>query len=176
MNRSHDRSQGTYRNHHLLRSNIENTNMGNILSSLSRQGRKLKDRLKGRRHKRDGKGTNVAGERDDLSGSVLRPGPSVAAGGHGAEGSRTITDVPQVRSRDRPPQPEPVPADGSDDNDPRERGANVDEKGVGRGHSRLDSDVGAAVESRPSREVEQVDPSPSDPSIPHSAKPDGTWM
>ena len=148
--------------------------MGNVLSSVSRKGRKLKDRLKGKKHKRDGEGANTAGERDDSPGSLLRPESRVAAGGHDVGGSRTSTDVPQVRSRDQSTQPKPVPTGGNDDDDFQRRGANVDEKEVSQGHSRLDPDVGAAVGSGPSREAEEVEPSPSVPSILHSGKPDGT--
>ena len=147
--------------------------MDKILSSLSNQGRKLKDRLKGRKHKRGRKGADTAGERGTSPGSLLQPGPSVAAGGHDGEGGRTTIDVPQVRSRDRSPQPEPVPPHESDDDDPQGREANVDEKRVSRGYSHLDPGVGV-VGSGLSREVDQVDPSPSPPSIPHSGKPGGT--
>ena len=132
--------------------------MDDILDSLSRQGRKFKDRLKGKKHKRSGKGASTAGERGDSSGSLLRPEPHVVTGGHDGEGSRAGTDVLQVRSRDQFPQPEPVPAGGNVDDDLRRREANVDEK----------EDM---VGSGPSRETEQVEPSPSVPSIPHSGKP-----
>ena len=148
--------------------------MDEFIHSLSRQGRKLKDRLKGNKHKRDRKGANTAGERGDSSGSLLRPEPRVVAGGRDGEGSRTSADVPQVRSKDRSSQPEPMPTGGNDDDDDLWRGeANVSEKEVSREYSRLDPDVGAVVGSRPSREVEQGDP-PSDPPIPHNGKPEDT--
>ena len=70
--------------------------MEKMLDSFSRQGRKLKDRLKGGKHKRDGKGADTAGERDDPSGSFLRPEPHVTTGGHDGEGNRTSTGVSQV--------------------------------------------------------------------------------
>ena len=148
--------------------------MEKFIDSLSRQGKKFKDQLKGKRHKRDREGANTAGERDDSSGSLLRPESRVAVGSHDAEGSRISIDVPQVRSRDQSPQPKPVPTGGTDDDDFQRRGANVDEKDVSPGHSLLDPDVGAAVGSGPSRKAEQAESSPSVPSIAYSGKPDGT--
>ena len=144
--------------------------MDDILDSLSRQGRKLKDRLKGKKHKRGGKGASTAGERGDSSGSLLRPEPRVVAGGQDGEGSRASTDVPQVLLRDQFPQPKPVPAGGNGDDNLRRREANVDEKEVSQKDSHLEPDF--VMGSGPSQETEQVEPSPSAPSIPHSGKPD----
>ena len=142
--------------------------MDDILDSLSRQGRKLKDRLKGRKHKWDRKRANTTGERGDPLGLLLQPEPHVAAGGHDGEGSRTSIDVPQDHSRDWSPQPESMPTDGSNDDSLKTREANFDKKKVSQGDSHLDPDVKIVVGSRLGREVKQVDPSPSAPSIPHS--------
>ena len=147
--------------------------MDEFIDSLSRQGRKLKDRLKGKRHKRDRKGTSTAGERGDSSGSLLRLEPRVVAGDHDGEGSGTTTGVPKVRSKDRPPQPKSMPTGRNNDSD-LQRELNVDEEGVSQRDLSLDPEVEAAVGSGPSREVEQVEPTPTVPSIPHSGENDGT--
>ena len=140
------------------------------MEEISRQQRKFKDRFKRIRDERVREGANTAGKRDDSSGSLLRPDSRVAAGGHDGEGSRTSTDVPQLRSRDQSQQ-KPVPTGGNDDDDLQKREANVDEKEVSRKDSHLKPAV--VVGSGPSREAEKVEPSLSVPSIPHSGKPDG---
>jgi hypothetical protein len=134
--------------------------MDDILDSLSKKGKKFKDKLRGKKHKPDRTGVDAAGEIASSSGSLLRPEPHVAAGGHDGEGNRTSTDVQQDRSRDQSPQPEPMPAGGSDD-DRQRREADVDQKEVSQRHSHLDPDVEVVVDSGPSREVERVHPSPS---------------
>ena len=146
--------------------------MGNILSSLSRQGRKLKNRLRGKKHEPDRAGANAAGERVDSSGSLLELEPRIVASGHDGEESGTSTDGPRVRSMDRI-QPEPMPA-GRSDKVPQRREVNINRKEIGQRHSRLDPDSEVAVDSRPSREVERVYPSPSTPSIPPIGEPDST--
>ena len=141
--------------------------MDDIFDSLSKKGRKLKDRLRGRKHKPDRTGANTPGEIADSSGSLLQPEPRIVAGSHDGEGNRTSTDVQQDHSRDPSPQPEPTPADGGDD--ARQRGeADVDQKGLSKNHSRLDPDVEVVVDSGASQEVEQVHPSPS------TGEPDST--
>ena len=132
--------------------------MDDILDSLSKQGRKLKNRLKGKKHKSDRVGANTPGESPG-SGSFLQPEPHLVASGCDGEGDRAGADVQQDRSRDRSPQPEPVPAGGDDDRQGGE--ADVNEKEVSQGHSRLDSDDEAAVGSGAGGEVERVYPSPS---------------
>ena len=141
--------------------------MDNILDSLSKKGKKLKDRLRGKKHKPDRTGANTPGEIAGSSGSLLRPEPRIVAGGHDGEESRTSTDVQQDRSRGPSPQPEPTPAGGGDD--AQQKGeADVDEKEVSQSHSRLDPDVEAVVDSGASQEVERVYPSPS------TGEPDST--
>jgi len=131
--------------------------MDGILDSLSKQGRKLKNRLKGKKRKSDRARTDIAGESAG-SGSFLRPEPHVVAGSRDGEGDRTSTDIPQNRSRDRSPQPEPVPAGGDDG---RQRGeADINEKEVNQNHSRLDPDVEVVVGCGAGGEVERVYPSP----------------
>jgi len=134
--------------------------MDNMLDSLSKKGRKLKDRLRGKKHKPDRTGANTPGGIAGSSGSLLRPEPRIVAGGHDEEGNRTSTDVQRDLSRDQSTQPEPMPAGGDDDT--RQRGeADVDEKEVSQNHSRPGLDVGVVVGSGASREVERVHPSPS---------------
>ena len=140
------------------RSNTENTSMDNILDSLSKKGKKLKHRLRGKKHKPDRTGADTPGEGAGSSGSFLRPEPHVVVGGSDGEGYRTSTDVQQDSLRDRSPQLEPVPAGGSDV-DRQRREAEVDEKEVSKRHSRLDPDVKVVLDSEASREVERVHPS-----------------
>ena len=142
--------------------------MDDILDSLSRKGRKLKDRLRGKKHKPDRTGTNVTGESAGSPGSFLRPEPHVVAGGRDREGNRTSADVQQDRSRDQSPHPEPMPAGGSND-DQQRRKADIDENEASQGYSHLDPDVEVAVGGGPSREVERVHPSP------FTGEPDSTW-
>ena len=154
---------------HLRRSNTENTNMDGILNSLSRQGKKFKHRLRGKKHRPDRTEANTPGESARSSGSLLRPEPHTVAGGHDREGNRTGTGVQQDRSGDRSPQPKPMPAGGSDD-DHQRREADVDreEEKVGQSHPCLDPDLEVVVDSGTSREVERIYPSPS------TGKPDST--
>ena len=141
--------------------------MDDIFDSLSKKGRKLKDRLRGKKREPDRTGANTPGDIAGSSGSLLRPEPRTVAGGHDREGKRTSTGVQQDHSRDPSPQPEPTPADGGDD--ARQRGeADVDEKEVSQNHLRLDPDVEVVVDSGASREVERVYPSPS------TGEPDST--
>jgi len=144
--------------------------MDNILDSLSRQGKKLKHRLKGKKHKLDRTGANTPGESAGSSISLLRPESRVAASSHDGEGSGTNTDAREVRPTDRSPQPEPMPAGGSN-NDRQRREADVDEKEVSQKHSHLDPDVEVVVRGGPGPEVERVYPSPSIPSLPPAGKP-----
>jgi len=138
--------------------------MDNIFNSLSKKGRKIKDRLRGKKHKPDRTGASIPGDIAGSSGSLLRPEPCIVTGGHDGEGNRTSTSVQQDHSRDPSPQPEPTPADGGDD--ARQRGeADVDEKELSQNHSRLDPDVEVVVDSGASREVERfyLSPSTGDP-------------
>lgn len=136
--------------------------MGNILHSLSKTGKDLKHRLRGKQHRPGRTEANTPGESTGLSGLLLRLEPHVVAGGHDGEGNGISTDVQQDRSKDQSPQPEPMLAGGS--NGDRERGrADVHEKeeAVSRSHSRLGLDVEAAVDGEASREANRVYPSPS---------------
>jgi hypothetical protein len=130
-----------------------------MLDSLTKHGRKVKQRLRGKKNKPDKTGANSAEERVDPSSSLLQPVPHIAAGGHG---SRTSTDERRIRSGDRSPQPESVSVVG------REKGG--DEKEVSEERSRPDPDAGIVEGSEPGREVERVWPSPSSPSIPPPAR------
>lgn len=141
--------------------------MNGILDSLTKQGRKLKHRLGGKKHKPDKRESNAAGEVVDLPGSLLRPEPRVAAGGHDGEGSGISTGGSQVHSRDRYPQPRSMQPSGSDE-------VQKWREEVSQSHSRLDPDVKVTAGSGPSREVEQVYPSPSIPPIPPTGELDST--
>ena len=142
----------------------------NSFSKFSKFKKDIKHRLKERKRKPDRTGTDAAGERDESSGSFLRPESHITASGHDGEESRTRSDGRQDRSRDRSPQPEPMPAGESSDN-PQRRETDVEEKDVSERVSRLDPDIEVAAGSGPSQEVEQVYPSASTPSIP--GQPDG---
>ena len=120
--------------------------MDGILNSLTKQGKKLKHRLRGKEYKPDKRESNAAGEVVDSLGSLLRPEPRVAAGGHDGEESGIST--------------------GGSDEVQKRREADVDEEEVGHSHSHLDPDVKVTAGSGPSQEVEQVYPSPPIPSIP----------
>ena len=128
----------------LCRRNIKNIDMDNFLDSVTRKGRKVKERLRGKKDKRDKTGANTAQE----SSSVLRPVPHIAVGGHDGERSGTNTDTRQVRSRGGSPQPGSVPARGrQDDRDGRED--DDDEKEVSQGHSRPEPNVETVVGGGP---------------------------
>ena len=145
--------------------------MDSFLDSITRKGREVKERLRGKKGKRDKSGANTAEESINSSSSFLRPVPRVAAGGHDGEGSRLSTDTRQVHSRDRSPQPEVVPVGGRGDNG---KGKEVDagKKEVGQSHSCQGPNVETAVGGRPGlAEVGPLSPSP----IPHDGKPESTW-
>ena len=107
--------------------------MDDFLDSVTRKGRKFKERLKGKKDKRDKTEANTVEESIDSSSSLLRSVPHIAAGGHDEEGGRTSTDTPQVHSRGRS-QPESVPVEGRGD-DGEGRVVDADEKEVSQGHS-----------------------------------------
>ena len=138
--------------------------MDDVRDFFSRQGRKVKNRLRGRKHKLDRTGANAAGEGANSSGSLLRPESRLVVGSHDGEGSRISTDGSQARSRDRS-QPRSMQPGGSDEVQKR-READVDEEEVGQSHSRTDPEVKVTVSSGLSREAEQVYPSPPTLSIP----------
>ena len=123
--------------------------MHKLLDSVTRKGRKVKERLSGKRGKRDKSGVNTAEGSIGSSSSVLRQVPHIAAGGHDGEGSRTSTDTRQVRSRGRSPQPEPVPVGGREGDRLEEREADTDEKVVSQGRSCPEPDVETVVEDGP---------------------------
>ena len=129
-----------------------------MLDSLTKQGRKLKQRLRGKKNKPNRTGADNAEERVDSSSSLLRPAPHIVAGGHGGAGSRTSGDERRIDSEDRSPQPEPVSVEG------RQEGG--DEKEVSKEHSRPDVDAGVVEGTRASQEAKRAHPSSSDPSAP----------
>ena len=147
----------------LHRLHIENINMDNFLDSVTRKGRKVKERLSGKGGKRDKSGVNTAEGSIGSSSSVLRQVPHIAAGGHDGEGSRTSTDTRQVHSRGRSPQPESMPVGGRED-DKEGREADPDEKEMSQGPSRPEPKVENVVGGGPdSTEVGAFSSSSSTP-------------
>ena len=145
--------------------------MDNFLDSVTRTGRKVKDRLRGKKGKRDKTGANTADESIGSPSSLLQPVAHIAAGGHDGGESRASTDTRQVHSRDRSPQPESVLVGGRDDGGER-KGVDVGGKEVSQRHSGPDQDVEVDVKSGSNGEVAQVNP-PST-SAPQSEEPNGT--
>ena len=142
----------------LRRSNTRNTDTDDMLDSVTKHGRKLKQRLRGKKKEPDETGANNTEESIDSPSSLLQPVPPISTGGHGGAGSRTSTDDRQAHSRDGSPQPEPASVGGREEDG--------DKTEVSKGHSRPDSDADAVEDNGPSREAEQVHPSLSRPSIP----------
>ena len=126
--------------------------MDDMLDSLTKQGRKLKQRLRGKKNKPDKTGANTTEENINSSSSLLRPVAHIAAGGHDGAGSRTSANERQTHSRDGSPQPKSVSVGG--------READVDEKEMSKGRSRPDADADFVEGSEPSREAERVHPDP----------------
>jgi hypothetical protein len=137
--------------------------MDDFLDSVTRKGRKVKERLRGKKDKRDKTGVNTAEESIGPSSSLLRTVPHIAAGGHDGEGSRTTTDTHQVHSRGRSPQSESVPVGGRED-DREGREPDADEKEVGQGHSCPEPNVETVVGGGPGlTSAGPLSPSPSTP-------------
>ena len=111
--------------------------MDNFLGSVIRKGRKVKERLRGKKGKRDKTGANTAEESIGSPSSLLRPASHIAVGGRDGQGSRASTDTRQAHPRDRSPQPESVPVGGRDDDGERKE-VGVGEKEVGQGRSCLE--------------------------------------
>ena len=132
--------------------------MDDMLDSLTKQGRKLKQRLRGKKDKPDKKGASTT-ESVGSSNSLLRPAPRIAAGGHSGTGSRTSIDERQIHSRDRSPQPESISVE--------EKPAEVGEAEVSKECPSLDPDAGVVEDSR---EAERVPPSLSSPPTPPPAR------
>ena len=144
-----------------------NTNMDNFLDSVTSKGRRVKERFKGKKEKKDKTRTNIAEESTSSSSSFLRPVPHIAAAGHDGDGSRAGADTPQVRSGGRSPQPESVPVGGKE--------AEVDERLVGQSHSCPEPNVETVVGGGLGpTEVGPLDPSSSTPIL-HGAKPESAW-
>ena len=133
--------------------------MDDILDSLTKQGRKLKQRLRGRKNKPEKTGADNAEGRVDSSSSFLQSVPHISTGGHDGAGSRASTDERQAHSRDRSPQPESVSVGE------REEEAD-DEKEVNKEHSPPDPDFGVVGDGEPVGEAERVHAPPSSPSTP----------
>ena len=154
----------------------QHTEMG-IRDSFSRLKDKLELKSKGRRPKPDGTGSGTDGEEAYPSGSLPRPAPSVAVGGHDGGGDGLNDDGPQVLSRDQLPR-SAKPESAHDD---QGGGADLGGGGVSQKRSHLRPDVEVVVASGLGQEedsadrekLEQAHPSPSVPLISHSGKLDG---
>ena len=131
--------------------------MDDMLDSLTKKGRKLKKRLRGKKNKPDKTGANTTEENINSSSLLLQPVPHIATGSHDGAGSGISTDERQIRSRDGSPQPESVSVG--------RREADVDEKEMSKGHSRPNADADVVEGSEPGREAEHVHSSikPFDP-------------
>jgi hypothetical protein len=129
-----------------------------MLDSLTKQGRKLKQRLRGKKNKPDKTGANTTEEMVDSPSSLLQSVPHIAAGSHGGAGGRTSKDEGRIHPGARSSQPESVSVVGREEDG--------DEKEVRKERSRPDPDAGVVEDIEPSREAERVHPSPSSPSIP----------
>ena len=135
--------------------------MDDFLDSVTRKGRKVKERLRGKKDQRDKTGVSTTEESIDSPSSLLRPVPHIAAGGHDEGGSRTSTDTRQVHSRGRSPQRESVSV-REDDREGKE--ADADEKEVGLGPSCPEPNVETVVGGGPdSTEVGAFSSSSSTP-------------
>ena len=160
LNRTRSRQSVRCHNRHptiLHRSNTEKTNMDDMLDSLAKQGRKFRQRLRGKK-KPDKTGADNAEESVGPSSSLPQPAPHIAAGGHGGAGSRTSTNERQTRSGDKSPQPGSVSVGGMEEAS--------DEKEVNKEHSPPDPDDGVVEDSGTSQEAERVHASPSSPPTP----------
>ena len=144
------------------RSNIEPSTMAHLVDSLTRQGKRIKDRLRGEKHKPGKPGANTPGESVDSSGSSLRPESSIVERDRDKGCGGSNAPEQQVRSKDESPHPGTTLGSGGDDR--RETEASPDGKKASRSDLRPDANVDATVGSEPSQEVEQVHPSPPLPS------------
>ena len=149
------------------------TDMG-IRDTFSRLKDKLDPGSKGKRRKQDGAGSGTDGEGVGSAGSLPRPGPSVAAGGHSGGGERSNVDVHQVRLTSELPRSDELESRPGD-----KEGGGGDGS---RRHSHLRPDVEATVGSGPGGggsgtddhgEGEQSYPRSSTPSTSHSGEPGG---
>ena len=150
--------------------------MDNFLDSVTSKGRRVKERFKGKKDKKDKTRIKIPEEGISSSSSFLPPVPHIAAAGHDREGSRAGTDAPQVHSRDRSPQPESMPVGGRDgDGEGEGREADVGEKAAAQSHSRLEPSVETVVGGGLGpAEVGPLVPSSSTPIL-HDAKPESAW-
>jgi hypothetical protein len=143
----------------------------------SKLKKKVKHRLAGSKHRPDRTGTAAGGERVDATGSLPQPGPHVVASGdHDQEGGNANAVGEQVLPANRPwrlSEPEPVPG-GESEND-QEGEADVDGREDSQKHS-MGSGPGKEGNGADGGTVEQVNPSPSTPSIPRGENPDGACV
>ena len=147
--------------------------MDNIQRSLSKLKKGFKHRLGGKKRGANRAAANAARETAGSSPSLTRPDFRVTASVRDEEGDGISTDDSQAHSRDRSPHPKPMHADEGGDN-PQEREADVDERGVNQSRSRLGPGVGAGG-SRPSQEIKRA-PSPlSATPISPKQEADSTW-
>ena len=141
---------------------------------LSKLKKKVKRRLAGSKHRPDRTGTDAGGERVDASGSLPQPRPHViASGDHNQEGGEANAVGEQVLPSNRPSRlskPEPMPG-GESENNQEEGEADVDGREDNQNYL-MGSGPGKEGSGADGGTVEQVYPSPSATSIPHSGNPD----
>ena len=138
------RQPARHHNHYLhypTPTNTKNTNVTTMMDSLTKKGRKFKQRFGGKKNKPDKAGADCTGESIDSSNSLLQPAPHIASGGRGGAGSRASADERQTRSGDRSPQPS-VSVGGRDED--------VDREEVNKGRSRPDPEPERVHSSLPS--------------------------
>ena len=143
--------------------------MDDIRSSFSRFKKDIKYHFRGKKPAPDKAAVNIAEEGADPSASLPRSDSRPLASGHDEEGNKTSTDMLRDLSRDRSPRPESIPA-GEGNDDPQRRETSVDGREAEKRHSGLESNAGVAVGGGPDQGIH---PSPSSPSLPHKAEPDG---
>jgi len=148
--------------------------MDDMRDSLSKIKKNLKKRLAERKHKPDGTGADIGGERTDSTTSLPQPDPHVVVGGsHDREEDRANAAGEQTFSADSPSQPDGPgsgPAPGSD-NGQEEGEADVDGGGANQRYSQSHPNAGSGR----SGELEGVCPSPPvQPPISHGEEPDST--
>ena len=149
--------------------------MSDIRKSFSKLKKDFKQRIGGKKRATDTAGVNAAEETASSSPPLPPPDSRVAASGRDEEGGRINTDVSQAHSRDQSPQPKPMQADEGDDN-PQEKEADVDEKeATWSCRLRLGPNVGGAVGSSTSQEIEQAPSPPSITPITTKQEPGSTW-
>ena len=134
----------------------------------------IKGRFKGLRRNRDKRGPGTSGEGTGLEESHSRSeSPFVGGGDHDLEGSGSNSAREPIGLTDRPAE--------RDESDPVSLGESKPDAAEGRGDVDIGQNQGQALHPHPDVEAVvgsgrsgQVEPVPSNLSIPENAKPNGT--